>query len=79
MQYSRHFFFLFFFWGKNKRPPTPSYPGLEWIIPSCIVKVTAGRLKILILNMKKSVLNLRRKDLLAFVEPNFDPSVVIVG
>ena len=60
------------------RPNMCSHPGLEWIIPSCIVKVKAGRLKIPVLNMKKSVLNLRRKDLLAFVEPDFDPSVVIV-
>jgi hypothetical protein len=56
-----------------------SHLGLEWIIPSCIVKVTAGKLKIPVLNMKESVLNLRRKDLLAFVDPDFDHSVVIVG
>ncbi|EFX81340.1 hypothetical protein DAPPUDRAFT_102339 [Daphnia pulex] len=61
------------------RPNMCSHPGLEWIIPSCIVKVTAGKLKIPVLNMKESVLNLRRKDLLAFVDPDFDPSVVIVG
>jgi hypothetical protein len=41
--------------------------------------VTAGKLKIPVLNMKESVLNLRRKDLLAFVDPDFDHSVVIVG
>ena len=48
-----------------------SHPGLEWVIPSCVVKVTAGRLKIPELNMKKSALNLRHKDLLAFVEADF--------
>jgi hypothetical protein len=68
-----------FFGNVVVRPNMCSHPSLEWIIPSCIVKVTAGRLKIPVLNMKKSVLNLRRKDLLAFVEPDFDPSVVIVS
>ncbi|KZS04622.1 Histone-lysine N-methyltransferase NSD2-like protein [Daphnia magna] len=68
-----------FFGNVVVRPNMCSHPGLEWIIPSCIVKVTTGRLKIPVLNMKKSVLNLRRKDLLALVEPDFDPSVVVVG
>ncbi|KAI9555867.1 hypothetical protein GHT06_018384 [Daphnia sinensis] len=52
------------------------FGNVVWIIPSCIVKVTA---EIPVLNMKKSVLNLRRKDLLALVEPDFDSSVVVVG
>jgi hypothetical protein len=29
--------------------------------------------------MKESVLNSRRKDLLAFEDPDFDPSVILVG
>jgi hypothetical protein len=45
------------------RPNVCSHSRLDWIISSCIVKVTAERLKIHVLNIKKSALNLSRKDL----------------
>ena len=61
------------------RPNLCAQPGSEWVIPCCVVQVKEGRIKIPVLNMKKSALNLRRKDLLAFVDTDFDPNMVAIG
>jgi hypothetical protein len=57
-----------------------AHPGMEWVIPSCVVKVSAGKLiKIPVLNMKMSSLVLRRKDFIAYVDTDFDNNMVVVG
>jgi hypothetical protein len=61
------------------RPNMCAHPGMEWIIPSCVVKVSAGKLKIPVLNMKMSSLVLRRKDFIAYVDTDFDSNMVVVG
>ncbi|KAK4009368.1 hypothetical protein OUZ56_018485 [Daphnia magna] len=50
------------------RPNLCAQPGSEWVIPCCVVQVEAGKLKVPVLNMQTSSFNLRRKDLLAFVD-----------
>ena len=61
------------------RPNMCAHPGMEWIIPSCVVKVSAGKLKIPVLNMKMSSLVLRCKDFIAYVDTDFDSNMVVVG
>jgi hypothetical protein len=61
------------------RPNMCAHPGMEWIIPSCVLKVSAGKLKIPVLNMKMSSLVLRRKDFIAYVDTDFDSNMVVVG
>ena len=54
-------------------------PGSEWVIPCCVVKVEAGKLKVPVLNMGTCPLNLRRKDFLAFIDSiEVDPDKTFV-
>ena len=61
------------------KPNMCAQPGSEWVIPCCVVHVEAGKLKVPVLNMQTSSLNLRRKDLLAFVDSiDVDPEKTII-
>ncbi|KZS13498.1 Uncharacterized protein APZ42_021358 [Daphnia magna] len=54
------------------------HPEKSWIIPSCLVTVTDGILKIPVMNLSQKTLRLRRSELVAQVSLDFQFQVSIV-
>lgn len=54
------------------------HPEKSWIIPSCLVTVTDGKLKIPVVNLSQKTLRLRRSELVAQVSLDFEFQVSVV-
>jgi hypothetical protein len=54
-----------------------AHPGKEWMVPSTIVNIKKGRLKIPIVNLQSSPLQFKRRDLITTVDIDLEAEVVM--
>ncbi len=60
------------------RPNRNSFPGKEWCIPSCLVRIEKGVVYVLILNLSRVTLEFKPKDRLTVLEFSYDAKVQVI-
>ncbi|EFX69963.1 hypothetical protein DAPPUDRAFT_113139 [Daphnia pulex] len=54
-----------------------AHPGKEWMVPSTIVNIKKGKLKIPIVNLQSSPLQFKRRDLITTVDIDLEAEIVM--
>jgi hypothetical protein len=54
-----------------------AHPGKEWMVPSTIVNIKKGKLKIPIVNLQSSPLQFKRRDLITTVDIDLEAEVMM--
>jgi hypothetical protein len=54
-----------------------SHPGKEWMVPSAVVQIKKGKLKVPIVNLQSGPLQFKRRDLIAMIDIDLEAEVTM--